>query len=114
MSNVEKIYQSRQLRRPHHIADWAEKRGLTQADIGREIGVDKSVVSRWFSGSTPHPKWQAKLATLFACEPESLFRHPDDDWMRDFLMGRGKEEVERIKNTLEAAFPRKDKTGTNK
>lgn len=80
---------------------------MSRADIARELGADKSVVSRWFGGATPTPAWQEKLAALFNCDPESLFRHPDDDWLRRFLQGRAKDEVERIKQTLEAAFPRK-------
>jgi hypothetical protein len=38
---------------------------------------------------------------------ESLFRHPNDDWLARFLKGRDRQEVERIKATLETAFPRK-------
>lgn len=107
MADVTKIYASRQPRRPHHIEDWAELRHLTQADIVREIGADKSVVSRWFGGSTPSAEWQEKLAALFHTTSEGLFRHPDDDWLSRFFQGREREEIERIKATLEAAFPRK-------
>ena len=107
MPNVTRIHASKQPRRPHHIADWAELRGFKQADIVRETGVDKSLVSRWFNGSTPGLEWQDKLAELFHTEPESLFRHPDDDWLRRFFEDRGREEIERIKATLETAFPRK-------
>ncbi|WP_416349331.1 helix-turn-helix transcriptional regulator [Pararhodobacter sp.] len=104
------IHRSKQPRRPHHIVDWAEKYGHSQADISAQLDVDKATVSRWFSGSTPNVESQAKLAALFHIEPEALFRHPDDDWLARFLRGRPPEEVERIKSTLEAAFPRK-KTG---
>jgi DNA-binding transcriptional regulator YiaG len=96
----------RQPRRPHHIADWAELRGMKQADLARAVNVDKSIVSRWFGGSTPSAEHQELLALLFHCEPESLFRHPDDDWMRRFFEGRDPDERERIKQTLETAFPR--------
>ncbi|MDX3927653.1 MAG: helix-turn-helix domain-containing protein [Shinella sp.] len=69
---------SKQPRRPHYIAEWAEAQELTQADLARELGADKSVVSRWFNGTTPGVEWQERLAALFHCEPESLFRHPDE------------------------------------
>lgn len=82
-------------------------RGLKQADIARETGADKSVVSRWFNGATPGIEWQQKLAALFQTDPESLFRHPDDDWLKRFFEERTREEIERIKATLETAFPRK-------
>lgn len=101
------IYPNRQPRRPHHIADWAEKFGLSQADISREIGADKSLVSRWFDGTTPGVAYQEKLAALFHTDAEGLFRHPDDDWLAKFFKDRSQEEIERIKSTLETAFPRK-------
>lgn len=107
MSEITRIHIGKQPRRPHHIADWAELRSLTQADIMREIGADKSVVSRWFSGTTPSVEWQEKLAALFHTTPEGLFRHPDDDWITRFFQNREREEIDRIKATLEAAFPRK-------
>lgn len=75
--------------------------------MAAELDADKSVVSRWYGGTTPGEEWQKRLAALFDCEPESLFRHPDDDWLARFLKGRDREEIERIKKTLESAFPRK-------
>lgn len=86
---------------------------MTQADLARELGADKSVVSRWFNGSTPGLDWQEKLAGLFNCDPEALFRHPDDDWIAKFFRDRSRDELERMKKALEAAFPRDKKSGTN-
>jgi transcriptional regulator with XRE-family HTH domain len=105
MSNQTGIHRGRQPRRPHHIADWAEHRSLRQADIAELLGADKSVVSRWFAGTTPGFEWQEKLAALFHCDPESLFRHPNEDWLKRFMERRSIEEIERIKQILEAAFP---------
>ena len=107
MPNVVSIHSSKQGRRPHFIQDWAERRGYSQADLAREIEADKSIVSRWFSGSTPTQEYQQKLAGIFSCTEDALFRHPDDDWMAKFFKGRAADEVERITATLEAAFPRK-------
>lgn len=53
MADGSRNFPNKQQQRPHHVAEWAEFRGLTQADISRGVGADKSVVSRWFSGSTP-------------------------------------------------------------
>jgi transcriptional regulator with XRE-family HTH domain len=111
MPNVTRIHNSKQPRRPHYIEEWAERREMKQADIARELGADKSIVSRWFGGATPSQEWQEKLAALFRCDPESLFRHPDDDWLSKFFADRSRDEIERIKATLEAAFPRKTGTG---
>lgn len=102
------IHKDKQPARPHHIADWAEFRGVSQADLAEALGADKSVVSRWFSGSTPSTKWQEALVEVLRCDSsEALFRHPNDHWLLRFLKGRTQDEVDRIKATLETAFPRK-------
>lgn len=97
----------RQPNRPHHIPAWAELFDMAQKDIVNAIGVDKAQVSRWFKGATPSPEWQQPLATLFETTPEGLFRHPAEVWTMEFFAGRDAEEIDRIKGTLERAFPRK-------
>ena len=83
-----------------------------QAELIRELGADKGIVSRWYDGATPGREWQTKLAALLTDgDEEALFRHPDDDWMARFLRGRKRGEIEKIKQTLEIAFPRR--TGTD-
>jgi transcriptional regulator with XRE-family HTH domain len=82
---------------------------MSQADLSRELGADKSVVSRWFNGTTPGVEWQQRLAAAFEVSADSLFRHPDDDWLARFFAGRQREEIERIKQTLELAFPPPDR-----
>lgn len=112
MSNLVKIHQQKQGRRPHFLREWAEYRGKKQSDISRETGIDKSQVSRWFDEekpSTPSAKSLDVLAGYFETEPEALFRHPDEDWLARFFADRKREEVERIKATLEAAFPKPSK-----
>jgi transcriptional regulator with XRE-family HTH domain len=113
MSNVTRIHKGKQPNRPHYVQAWAEHRGFTRAvDLAAALEIDKSVVSRWYSGSTPNQESQEKLAELFHNERESLFRHPDDDWMAKFFRDRSHEELERMKTMLEAAFPRNQRTGT--
>ena len=111
MGKEPRIHRSKQPNRPHFIEDWATRRQLSQADLARELGADKSVVSRWFGGSTPGIEWQEKLAALFHCERDALFRHPDDDWLRRFFQGRSPDEIKHIKSSLEVTFPKK--TGTS-
>lgn len=113
MPDVTRIHRDKQPNRPHYVQEWAEHRGYTtQKDLADAIEADKSLVSRWYSGSTPTLQWQEKLAACFECERESLFRHPDDDWMARFFRDRSRDELERMKTMLEAAFPRK-KDGTD-
>lgn len=106
MTKVEKIHASKQPRRPHYIEEWAMRRNLKAIDLAREIGADRGLVSRWYAGGSPGVEWQEKLAAFFDIEPESLFRNPDEDWLKRFFDGRKKDEIERIKATLEAAFPK--------
>ncbi len=107
------LFKGRQPGRPHFIPEWAESHGYpTQSDLAEALEVDKSVVSRWYSvksPSSPSVTYQERLASLFGREdePDCIFRHPDDDWLRRFFQGREAEEVQRIKQTLEAAFPKK-------
>ena len=95
----------KQPHRPLFIKEWAEARGWTRAEVARQIGTDKSVISRWWTGTSPGVEYQARLCELFKCERDSLVRHPDEDWLAKFMRGRSKEEIERIKATLNPAFP---------
>jgi Cro/C1-type HTH DNA-binding domain len=97
---------SKQPNRPHYIREWAELRGYKkQSELAAGLDADKSVVSRWYGGTSPTEDWQQKLAALFHCELESLFRHPDDDWFVSFFRNRSREDVDRAKKLLEVAFP---------
>lgn len=105
------IHKGKQPHRPHFIREWAEHRGfLKQTDLAKALGADKSVVSRWYNGTSPTEDWQQRLAALFHCDPESIFRHPDDDWFAKFFRNRQREEIDRMKKMLEAAFPQNRKS----
>ena|SRR3990167_2127523 len=95
--------------RLHYIPEWAERRGLRQADIVEALGgaVDKSTVSRWFAGTLPVREHLEALQGLFGLEEmAALFRHPDDDWLARFFRSRTEDERYRIRQMLEAAFPK--------
>jgi transcriptional regulator with XRE-family HTH domain len=98
---------NRQPGRPHFIRDWAEARHLSPNELADAVDADKSVISRWYSGAAPSKHYQEKLAALFGCERDALFRHPNEYWLAEFLRGRSEQEIERIRATLEIAFPRK-------
>jgi transcriptional regulator with XRE-family HTH domain len=109
---VERIHKGKTPRRIHYIAEWAARRQLKQADVVRELGADKGTVSRWFAGALPEQPYLFRLAALFGMEePNELFHHPDDNWMSRFLQGKSMDEIRRLRQMIEAAFP--PKTGTD-
>jgi hypothetical protein len=99
---------TKQPRRPHFIADWMQRRSLSPAELSRQTGPDPGLISRWLRGASPSEPWQEKLGEFFVCGRDGIFRHPDEEWIVHFLKGRSAEEVERIKLTLEIAFPKSD------
>lgn len=108
MSKLDHIPRARQPKRPHFIPEWAEVRGFSkQSELANHIGADKSTVSRWYDGATPGPDWQKRLAAVFECSEDALFRHPDERWFTQFFAGRSREEIEHIKKSIEVTFPRK-------
>lgn len=105
------IHSGKTPNRRHYIVEWASKRNLRKADIARETGADKGLVTRWFKGTLPGPEYLDKLAALFGTESaESLFRHPDEDWIAKFFRDRSDADRERARELLDLAFP---KTGTH-
>jgi transcriptional regulator with XRE-family HTH domain len=107
MARVSKIFGTRNPTRIHFLAEWAERRGMIQADIARELGVDKGTVSRWFDGFLPKEQTIPLLAEILSIEPSALFRHPDDDWIARIVSGRNDDEKQRIIAMIDAAFPRR-------
>lgn len=112
MSNIEQIHADKTPVRIHYIPEWAERRNLSQADVVREIGADKSLVSRWFAGTLPKDEYLEKLAALFGTDVHGLFRHPDDDWLTRFFRDKTEEQKERAIEMLRLFFKEHDKTGT--
>ncbi len=96
---------AKQPNRPHFIEQWAARRAVSMAALARAIGADKSLVTRWYKGSSPTRPYQVKLAEFFGCSIEALFRDPDEDWIQGVLAGRTQGERARIRAMLEAAFP---------
>ena len=111
MSNATRIHIDKEPIRNHFIVEWAEKRSLSQADIVRQIGADKGLVSRWFKGTNPKQDYLEKLAALFGTDVQGLYRHPDDDWLAKFFRDKTEEQKERAIEMLRILFEEK-KTGT--
>lgn len=106
MSKSEKISEQKQPRRPHYIKQWAEKKGLKAIELAEALGTSRGQISHWYGGASPGVEWQQRLAEFFGIDRAGLFMHPDEYWLKQFFDGRTRQEVERIKATLEAAFPK--------
>lgn len=102
------IHQGKTPQRIHFVVEWAELRGKIQADFAKDGVADKSTVSRWYDGQLPTEGNLGKIADYLGLDDvNSLFRHPDDDWIRKALQNRDKDERDRIKATIQMAFPEK-------
>lgn len=112
MSNIKTIHSDKTPTRIHFIVEWAEKRDLSQADIVREIGADKGLVSRWFAGKLPKADYLEKLAALFGTDVHGLFRDPEDDWLAKFFRDKTEEQKEQAIDMLRILFKDTDRTGT--
>lgn len=111
MNNLTRIHTDKNPPRRHYIVEWAEHRQLSQADISRELGVNKGTVSKWFGGAVPRDDWLQPLAELLNTTPDGIFRDPQEDWITRFFRERSAEEKQRAMQILEAAFPPKRKAG---
>lgn len=107
--NVTRIHSGKTPTRRHFIVEWAAKYQMKKADIARATGADKSLVGKWFNGVLPSEPYLEQLAALFHTEPESLFRHPDEDWIAKFFKDRlaTEDERQRALSILDQAFPKK-------
>lgn len=61
--------------------------------LARCFDCDVSLVEAWLDGEMENPG--------------DLLRDPLDDWFAKFFSDRNRDEMERMKQMLEAAFPRK-------
>lgn len=70
------------------LAEWREKKGLTQAEAGQRLdpAVSDVTVSRWETGKRrPDINVIAALAEAYGCEFRDMFRHPDQPSADDLL-----------------------------
>lgn len=115
MKEIEFTEPNRQPSRPHFIAAWLIMADAQPRELMHFTGADKSLVSRWFNGTSPSKKYQIKIVEflrmklhLASLEPDAIFRDPNLEWIAQFVRGRDVDEMKRIRSTLETAFPRKE------
>lgn len=113
MSNITEIHSGKTPVRYHFIPEWAAKRNLSQSDVAREIGADKSLVSRWWNGMLPKPDYLERLAALFGTDVHGLFRDPEEDWLARFFRDKSEAQREQAIEMLKVLFKDLGKTGTD-
>ena len=127
MKPVSRIHQGKQPIRRHYIREWLEARDMDPMDLVNRLNeadpyapmIDKSQVYRWLKGQMPQPPMQERIAAALEIvdvetgEPDSsgILRHPDFDWFARKMQGRDEDELKRLKQMVDLAFP--TKTGTH-
>lgn len=92
-------------RRPRRIylAEWREKRGLTQAELGERLGVADMTVSRWERAtSLLNTNVMAAIAEELHIEPSDLYRPPEQDSADELLRGQPPEIVDQAFKLIRA------------
>lgn len=57
----------------HYIREWRRFRGLTQAQLGEEVGVSSLTIAKLESGVQPYTeRYLLKMAYVFKCSPADL------------------------------------------
>lgn len=77
--------------------------------------IDKSQVYRWIKGQLPRDDTMYRLAAILLKtdepDPETLMRHPDDDWFSRVTSTLSRKEKEQLKETIDMLIIRR--TGTD-
>lgn len=109
------IYSKRQPNRPHYLARLMARQNVTRTALIDDLGMDKSLLSRWLDDekpSTPSPEWAAKLNKYFSPSGDEddlidIFADPDVRWIAKKLEGKSDEDKARIIDIIEREFPSK-------
>lgn len=120
------IHKGKEPHRRHYINEWLEVREMDPMDLLHKLNegdtslpaVDKSQVYRWLKGQLPQKHMQIRIAGALEIvdvetgepDPDGLFRHPDLDWFAQKVRDRSKDELRRLRQLVDLAFP--SKTGT--
>jgi hypothetical protein len=112
--------------RAHFLNEWLQEREMSPMDLVNGLNdvasmdtpvIDKSQVYRWLKGQLPQRATQFRIAEALQLrdehgdpDPELLLTDPALAWIARKVKNRPQEEVERMKEIIELAFP--SRTGT--
>ncbi len=89
-----------------YLAEWRERKGLTQEDLGHRLGSDGVsgvTVSRWETGKRqPNLNAQAAIAEALDIDIMDLRRHPDQPSADALLRDQPQEVVEQAMKLIQA------------
>ena len=78
MAMRRKILKPAQSRGPLKLTEWMEKKGISDAELARRMGVDRSTVGKWQQNQTRlNPYLEAKIAGILGIWPAQLWFLPD-------------------------------------
>lgn len=85
------------------IADWREKKGLTQQQLADRLGTTDVTISRWETRMRQADEnAREAIAEALGIEPEDLRRHPDQPSADALLRDQPQEVVEQAIRLIQA------------
>ena len=77
---------------PLFIAEWRDRKGLTQQQLGDRLGVSDVTVSRWETRSRrPDGSTLAAICEALGIPITAIYRHPDQPSADELLAGQPSE-----------------------
>lgn len=85
------------------LAEWREKRGLTQQALADRLETSDVTVSRWETGRRkPDDDVKSSIAWVLGIEITDLYRHPDQPSADALLRGAPRETVDQALRIITA------------
>lgn len=86
-----------------YLAEWREKKGLTQEQVAQRLGTSDVTISRWETGMRrPDDDAKAAFAEALGIEFADLYRHPDQPSADELLRDQPEEVVRQAMNVIRA------------
>lgn len=128
MAKPAQIHKGKRPFRRHYLREWLDERDMEPMELLDALNeaasmespiIDKSQVYRWLKGALPHPPTQIRIAAALELldpetgepDPQMLMVHPAQVWMALKIRGRSQDDIERMKQMIDLAFP--SRTGTD-
>ena len=87
------------------LREWRKSKGMTQGELGKELGINRENVSRWETGQ--HVPETESLELLYRICPEAKFWDSASDYIQEYreaILSEGKEEYQAKLPVLKKLF----------